>query len=106
MGKAPHEVRLAFRRHKLGPVPRRRASNAFRTGELRRVILAGLRPGPQPLKDNGLHVASRKPDVPCGLAHVRASCVAGAHETGGLVEHERPVWRVATQQTRSRQRVG
>ena len=91
MGKAPHEVRLAFRRHKLGPVPRRRASNAFRTGGLRRVILAGLRPGPQPLKGNGLHVASRKPDVPCGLAHVRASRVLARMRRAWLVEHERPV---------------
>ena len=86
------EALLALRGCNLGPVPRSGVIS-FRKNELRRLILAALADGPQPLRGIAAYIAGRKPDVPYQRAYVRASCVLARMRRAGLVEHERPVWR-------------
>ncbi len=76
------EALLAMRGCDLEPIPRSGVIS-FRKNELRRLILAALGDGPQPLKGIAAYIASRKPDVPHRRAYIRASCVLARMRRAG-----------------------
>jgi hypothetical protein len=90
------EALLTMRGHNLGPVPMPRAANIFRKNDLRRLILAALRERPQTCAEIARHISSQRPDVPYATAYERASSVLSKMGKAGLLENERPVWRVAS----------